>query len=350
MGMQNKMNQNNDDDEDDSEDDAGEKSNKMANKTAANLAKGKAVGRDDRRRGQDDQSKPDGSDNNDSQSGSQGQHLYDFQGGYGGHQPPPYNYQGYNYQMAPHSMGSQGYGMYQGYPPMGQRPPVKQYGGYSAYNYQDRSYPQMMGAKGMPGSHEYYDEYNYGENEMQGIRGHIDPQHGYPMKPGASDYMRQDKRQKPPMQDRSGGQYPPYQYGAQPINQIYPNVHQGHYDARSGPYDYSNTYKQPKSGEAGIPQGQANYYNYGKTNPQAPYSYGNYARNADKRGPEVQDDDQDGNPSQGFHEDSSKGQKKPQQAKVGQKPLAAEDVKANKVGKTNSKQFAEDLEKKKSDN
>lgn len=58
----------------------------------------------------------------------------------------------------------------------------------------------MMGAKGMAGSHEFYDDYNYGgEQEVHPIRGgHMEP-HGYPMKQGAGDYMRQDKRQKLPM-------------------------------------------------------------------------------------------------------------------------------------------------------
>ena len=334
----------------DSDGESGDKSNNNVPKNSIGPIKGKVPEKPERRGGQDTSSKPDGSENNDSQPGGQVQPMYDFQGSYGSHPPPPYNYQGYNYQMPPQVMGGQGYGGYQGYPQVQQRPPMKQqYGGYQAYNHQERGYPQMMGAKGMAGSHEFYDDYNYGgEQEVHPIRGgHMEP-HGYPMKQGAGDYMRQDKRQKLPMQERGAVQHPPYQYGAQQINPMYQNMNQGgHFDARAGgAYDYSNSYKPNKSGETGIPQNQANMYNYAKTNPQVPYSYGNnYARNTDKGDQDVQEDDNDANLGQSFREDVMKAQRKLQQAKPGQK-LQAGDDKAAKGNKPNNKQFAEDLDKK----
>ncbi len=363
-GMQHAQMQNQDDDSDDGDEE------KQINPKMTQLASGgvagkkkPTAGKDDRRAGQDEASKPDGSDNN-SQGGSQG--FYDFQGGYGaGHQSPHYNYQsGYNYQMPAHPMGAQGYGMYhQGYPTMGQRAPIgKQYP--YGYSYQDRNYPPMMAGKGIP-TPDYYDEYNYGDQNIHGMRGgHMDPQHGhgYPMKQ-SSEYMRGgDKRSKPQLEGRggAGNQFTPYQYGGhgQPMGQLYhQNVHQGHYEARGGPYDYSNNYKQGnKSDEAGMPAGMSNTYNYGKAGTgQAPYSYGTYPRKGEKS------DQDNGEDSAGnFFEEGAnpKGPKGKQQAKGAPRGQAGEEgapgnansKTGNKVSKTNMKQFAEDLDKKKGDN
>lgn len=62
----------------DSDGESGDKSNKNVAKNAPGPIKGKVADKPERRRGQDDSSKPDGSENNDSQSGSQGQPMYDF--------------------------------------------------------------------------------------------------------------------------------------------------------------------------------------------------------------------------------------------------------------------------------
>lgn len=368
-GMQHKQMQGQDEDSD-GQGEEKQSNAKISQMTSAGVgAKKKPVGqKDDRRGGQDE--KLEGSDNGDSQGGSQG--FYDFQGGYGaGHQSSPYNYQGgYNYQMPSHSMGGgQSYGMYHqgGYPTMGQRAPMNKPYPYG-YGYQDRNYPQMIPGKSVPQTPDYYDEYNYGEHEIHGgMRGgHIDPQpgHGYPMKQGG-DYMRGDKRQKPNMEGGrggAGGQFTSYQYGGhgQPMGQMYhQNVHQGHYDgARGAPYDYSNNnYKQGnKSDEGSMPSGMPNHYNYGKAGTgTAPYSYGAYARKGDKGEQEGTEEAADN-----FFDDgsNSKGPKGKQQAKGVPKGPTGEELTpgnaasktGNKVGKANMKQFAEDLDKKKGDN
>lgn len=309
----------------------------------------KKIGVKDDRRVALDEAKGEGSENDDSQGRGQGQQFYEFQGGYGNHPPAPYNYQGYNYQMPAHGMagGQAGYGMYQGYPGMNPRAPVKPQYPYSApgYSYSDRPY-SMMGGKAPAPQTDYYDEYAY-DGDMNQRAGHMEPQHGYPMNKAGNDYLRQDKRPKPQMPDRAAGGYP-YQYGGQSMGaggQMYQTAHQGgQFEVRGGPYDYNN-YKQPKSEETGMQAGLGNPYNYSKNTPA--YSYGQYSRNTEKAPMDFQENDNEVSIGQGFREDPpAKGQKKPQPTKPLQRPQPGDDGKA-KVGKANPKQFAEDMDKRK---
>lgn len=246
---------------------------------------------------------------------------------YGMPQHPPYSYTSYNYQMPPHAMGGHAYGIYPNYSPiMGQRPPMKQYPGFPAYNYQERGFHPGMNMKAMPPSPEYYDDYKYGDTEMPLMRSPIDNQPVFhPMK--SPEYGRTGKGQKVMMGDRPMGQYPGYQYAGQPMGPMFPPMpHPGHYDIRS-PYDYAQ-YKSKGEMHAGQP---GFYY---KNMPMPPY---NYDPEDARRGPAPR------------NEAPNAVGSKPKKS-TGKAPKPTEDnkdLKPAKMGK--AKQFAEDLDNKNSD-
>lgn len=249
---------------------------------------------------------------------------------YGMPQHPPYSYTGYNYQMPPHAMGGPAYGMYPNYSPlMGQRPPLKQYAGFPAYNYQERGYHPGMNMKAMqppPHNPEYYDDYKYGEGEMPIMRSPMDnqPPVFHPMK--SPEYGRAAKGQKPMMGERPMAQYPGYQYAGQPMSPMFqPMPHAGHYDVRS-PYDYAQ-YKTKGEMHAGQP----GFY-YKNVQQMPPYSY------EGEEGRRV--------PIQKGADPSLAVGSRPKKAggKEGKTPEESKEAKPTKVGK--AKQFAEDLDNK----
>lgn len=261
-----------------------------------------------------------------SQNDSQGQspQIPDYNH-YGMPQHPPYSYTSYNYQMPPHAMGGPAYGMYPNYSPiMGQRPPMKQYAGFPAYNYQERGYHPGMNMKAMqPHSPDYYDDYKYGDSEMPLMRSPMDNQPVFhPMK--SPEYGRAGKGQKAMMGDRPMGQYSGYQYAGQPMSPMFqPMPHSGHYDIRS-PYDYAQ-YKSKGEMHGGQP---GFYY---KNVQMPPYSY--------------EGDDGRRGPIQKTDAPLAVGSK-PKKA-AGRPAKASEEgkeTKPTKVGK--AKQFAEDLDNK----
>lgn len=273
-------------------------------------------------------------------------HMYDY-AQYGLQQRSPYQYSNYNYQMPPHSLGGQGYGVYSppGYSPMmNQRPPMKQYP-YPPYNYQERPYGPAIGMKGMQQPPpEYFEEYNYGEPEMHGMRGgRMESQPGYPQ-------ARPHKGQKQVIPDRPLAQYPGYQYTNQHMSPMYqPVPHPVHYDVRS-PYDYA-PYKG-KAGEVGMPPVQPPaYYNYAKPMGMPPYSYTGAPYG---NGNQMEQDDEEGalRKQQIYREDQIPTSSKNKKTSVKQPKVtddgSQKDSKTVKVGK--AKQFAEDLDSNNMDN
>ena len=247
---------------------------------------------------------------------------------YGIPQHPPYSYTSYNYQMPPHAMGAPAYGMYPNYSPlMGQRPPLKQYAGFPAYNYQERGYHPGMPMKQMQSGPEYYEEYKYGDNEVPIMRSPMVNQPVFhAMK--SPEYVRTPKGQKPMMGERPIGQYPGYQYAGQPMSPMYqPVPHAGHYDIGS-PYDYA----QYKKSEVISPNQPGYYY---KNMAMPPYSY--------------EKDDPRRQPQQKVETPLAVGSKPKKTASKPTKPTediipSKDTAKSGKVGK--SKQFAEDLDNK----
>ncbi len=233
----------------------------------------KKQSKDGRKRSQEHETHPDGSEDNSQKEGQAGLGYYDYPS-YGLVQPPAYSYQGYNYhQLPPPGIASQGYPPHlypAGYHPqlaydkLPQRPLApRQYPPYPAYNYQDRLYPQAPGLSA-PLPADYYEEYSYGEEHRAPVQGHSYP---LPQQPASAA----GKRAKQPLaQDRQlqgQGQYSGYQYGAQQLSMYPPHNMSAHYDAPRA-YEYYN-YKPAKSGDAGVHAGHQNYYNY--KGQQSPY-------------------------------------------------------------------------------
>jgi hypothetical protein len=224
---------------------------------------------------QEDPNKVDGSDNGDSQNDSQGRpggQYYDYRGGYGMAQPPPYSYSaGYNYQMPPHPM-NQGYSLYPSHHPsipydklQAQRPPQPKQFAYPAYNYQQdaRAYPPVP--RQQPQANYGYEQYSYGEQEPP--RAQMQPIPQLPKPPGE---YRPEKRKQPTV-DRQPN-FPSYQYDQPQGNPMYPNMHMAaHYEHRE-PYEFSGYKGKPESSPVHSAQ---SFYNY-KTPTSQPYSYGGY--------------------------------------------------------------------------
>lgn len=262
-----------------------------------------------------------------SQNDSQGQspQIPDYNQ-YGMPQHPHYSYTSYNYQMPPHAMGGPTYGIYPNYSPiMGQRPPMKQYPGFPAYNYQERGYHPGMNMKAMqPPGPEYYEEYKYGDSEMPIMRSPMDNQPVFhPMK--SPEYGRAGKGQKSMMGERPMAQYPGYQYAGQPMSPMFqPMPHAGHYDIRS-PYNYAQYKTKGEMHGAGQPG-----YFY-KNMAMPPYSY---EADDGRRGPMPKTDAP-------LAVGSKPKKVAPKQTKT---PEEVKETKPAKVGK--AKQFAEDLDNK----
>jgi hypothetical protein len=333
----------------------------------------KKPGKEDRKLNREDDTQPDGSEENSQKEGQDSLGYYDYPS-YGMVQPPAYSYQGYNYhQLPPHGMASQAYPPHlypAGYPPqMGydklpqQRPlPPRQYAPYPSYNYQDRIYPQAPGLTG-PLAADYYEEYNYGDEHRPPVQGH---QYPLPQQPAPAA----GKRAKAPLaQDRplqGQGQYSGYQYGTQPPLAMYPPHNMSaHYDAPRA-YEYYN-YKPAKSGDAGMHGGHQNYYNYKGQQPPFPQPAG-FRPPADKDADfgEELDDPKPHQHHQHVSREDKHHKKHPKQAKPQQPPAdfpreakdsshpgsqkQAKNPKAKQAGNIQSqlglKQFAEDMPKK----
>lgn len=310
-----------------SEDSDGDNTESVPTNPMTNPAGNKKQNLKDPKKGGADAMKLGSDDGSQNEGQAQSPQIPDYNQ-YGMPQHPPYSYTGYNYQMPPHAMGGPAYGMYPpSYSPlMGQRPPLKQYAGFPAYNYQERGYHPGMNMKAMQPPHnpEYYDDYKYGEGEMPIMRSPMDQQAPvfHPMK--SPEYGRTGKGQKAMMGERPMAQYPGYQYAGQPMSPMFqPMPHQGHYDIRS-PYDYAQ-YKSKGEMHAGQP---GFYY---KNVQMPPYSY--------------EGDDGRRGPIQKADPSLAVGSKpKKAGAKAGKTPEDNKEAKPTKVGK--AKQFAEDLDNK----